>query len=212
MNERKRIIANHYEPLLSKYSRGYEILDWESLDSQIKRFEVLTGNVDLSGKKLLDVGCGTGDLFGYLKKQNINVDYYGIDILPAMVDRAYKIYPKGRFFAGDIFEETPFSKKQFDTIFCSGIFNLNMGDNETFFKEALPVFFAHAKESVVFNLLDPGHFVNTKKYYFFNTKEVLHLLREYTDEPKVVTGYIQNDFTIVAQVKKGDREPETENL
>ncbi len=205
MEDRKRIVANHYEPLLNKYSRGYEILDWESLDSQIKRFEVLTNNIELSGKKLLDIGCGTGDLFDFLKNRDLNINYYGIDILPKMIERAYKIYPEGRFFTGNIFKESPFSKKQFDIIFCSGIFNLNMGDNESFLKEALPVFFAHAKEKVVFNLLDPGHFVPTKKYYFFNQKEVLHLIREYTDNAIAVTGYIPNDFTIIAEVKKGDR-------
>ena len=202
MEDRKRIVANHYEPLLNKYSRGYEILDWESLDSQIKRFQVLTSNVDLSGKKLLDIGCGTGDLFAYLKKQKLDVNYYGIDILPKMIERAYEFYPEGRFFSGNMFKESPFSKKQFDIIFCSGVFNLNMGDNETFFKEALPVFFAHAKEKIVFNLLDPGHFVQTDKYYFFNQKAVLHLIRQYSDEAIAVTGYIPSDFTIIADVKK----------
>lgn len=201
MEDRKRIVANHYEPLLNKYSEGYEILDWESLDSQIKRFEVLTDNVNLTGKKLLDIGCGTGDLFAYLRKMNLNENYYGIDILPKMIDRANKLHPEGKFFAGDIFMDSPFSKNQFDTIFCSGIFNLNMGDNEAFLKKSLPVFFAHAKEKVVFNLLDPGHFVHTDKYYFFNQKEVLHILREYTDNAIAITGYIPNDFTIIADVR-----------
>ncbi len=205
MGDRKRIVREHYEPLLAKYSRGYEILDWESLDSQIKRFGVLSDNVELSGKKVLDVGCGTGDFYGYLKKKGINIDYYGIDILGKMIERANLIYPDGRFFTGDIFEKSPFSKKQFDIIFCSGVFNLNMGDNYTFLKEALPVFFTHAKETVVFNLLDPGHFVTTKKYYFFSHKEVLHLIRPYSDMVKTVTGYIPNDFTIIADVKEGDR-------
>lgn len=202
MEDRKRIVSEHYNPLLNKYTRGYEVLDWESLDSQIKRFGVLYENEDLSGKKLLDVGCGTGDLYGYLINLGVDVDYYGIDLLSGMTDRAYDMYPKGRFFTGDIFKESIFSKKQFDIVFCSGIFNLNMGDNDSFFKEALPVFFAHAKEKVVFNLLDPGHYVHTDKYYFFDQKEVLHLIREYTDNVKVVTGYIPNDFTIIAEVKK----------
>ncbi len=202
MEERKRIVRNHYEPLLDKYSRGHEILDWESQESQIKRFEVLSDNVELSGKKLLDVGCGTGDLFGFLINQGLDVDYYGIDILEKMIDRAREIYPDGRFFTGDIFKESNFSKKQFDIVFCSGIFNLNMGDNESFLKEALPVFFAHAKSKVVFNLLDPGHYIQSSKYFFFEQKDVLHWIRKYTDNVSIVTGYVPNDFTIVAEVKK----------
>ncbi len=198
MDDRKRIVGEHYNPLLSKYSRGYEILDWESRDSQLKRFEVLTDNVRLENKKLLDVGCGTGDLFGFLNSRGTAVSYFGIDILEGMVERAGEIYPKGKFFTGNIFRESPFSKKQFDILFCSGIFNLNMGDNETFFKEALPVFFNHAKEKVVFNLLDPGHYIQSNKYSFFRQKDVLHWIREYTDNVKCITGYIPNDFTIIA--------------
>jgi ubiquinone/menaquinone biosynthesis C-methylase UbiE len=202
MDKRKRIVSNHYEPLLNKYSSGYEILDWESLESQIKRFDVLIESTNLSGKKILDVGCGTGDLFKYLYSQNCDADYYGIDILEKMVERAYEIHPKGRFFTGDIFKESPFSKKQFDIVFCSGVFNLNMEDNESFLKSALPVFFAHAKEKVIFNVLDPGHFVHSNKYYFFSQKEILQWIREYTDNVKVASGYIPNDFTIIADSKE----------
>ena len=200
MDERKRIVSDHYEPLLNRYSRGHEILDWESRESQTKRFDVLIDNVELSGKKLLDVGCGIGDLYGYLTDKGFAADYYGIDILPKMIDRAREIYPDGRFFTGDIFKESNFSKKQFDIVFCSGIFNLNMGDNESFLKEALPVFFAHAKSRVVFNLLDPGHYVQSSKYFFFDHKAVLHWIREYTDKATCITGYIPNDFTIIAEV------------
>ena len=202
MEDRKRIVSEHYEPLLKKYSRGHKILDWESQMSQVIRFEVLSSNVELSGKKLLDVGCGTGDLFGYFINQGLDVDYYGIDILPKMIERAREIYPNGRFFTGDIFKESNFSKKQFDIVFSSGIFNLNMGDNESFLKEALPVFFAHAKSRVVFNLLDPGHYVQSSKYFFFDHKAVLHWIREYTDKATCITGYVPNDFTIIAEVGK----------
>ena len=205
MEDRKRIVANHYEPLLNKYSRGYEILDWESLIGQIKRFEVLSDNIELTGKKILDVGCGTGDLFGFLLRRGLTADYYGIDILPKMVDRAHEIHPEGRFFTGDIFRESPFSKKQFDIVFCSGIFNLNMGDNEIFLKKALPVFFNHAKSMVVFNLLEGGDYAGNNKYFFFNQKDVLHWIREYSDNVRAVTGYVSNDFTIIAEVREGDR-------
>ncbi|MCF6334612.1 MAG: class I SAM-dependent methyltransferase [Spirochaetales bacterium] len=202
MDDRKRIVREHYNPLLNKYSSGYEILDWENRASQIKRFEVLLNNVELTNKKLLDVGCGIGDLFEFLNKNEPSVNYCGIDILPGMTGRAGAIYPGGKFITGDIFNESPFGKKQFDIVFCSGIFNLNMGDNEKFLKEALPVFFHHAKETVIFNLLDPGHYIQSKKYFFFDHKDVLHWIREYSDNVECVMGYIPNDFTIIADAEK----------
>lgn len=200
MEDKKRIIKNHYEPLLAQYSGGYKILDWESRESQLKRFEVLTTHVDLSGKSLLDVGCGTGDLYGFLEERSVDVKYYGVDILEKMIGRALKNHPGGRFFTGDIFSESMFCKKQFDVVFCSGIFNLNMGDNESLLKAAFPVLFGYAKNYVVFNLLDPDHYIQSSRYSFFKPKEVLHWLRKYTDDARCITGYMQGDFTIVAKV------------
>lgn len=200
MEGKKRIIRNHYEPLLSKYFDNFRIQDWESPELQIQRFSILKDNVNLSGKSLLDVGCGLGDLYGFLQETGVDADYSGIDILEPMVSRAKNIYPQGRFYTGDIFYKSFFSTKQFDVIFCSGIFNLNLGNNETFLHEALPVLFDLAKEYVVFNLLDTENNSLSHKYFFYNRKEVIHLVRKYTAAVDCITDYIPYDFTIVAKI------------
>ena len=56
----------------------------------------------------------------------------------------------------------------FDIVFCSGIFNLNLGDNVGLLNEALGIFFKLAREAVVFNLLDEGSPDKDNRYYYFS--------------------------------------------
>ena len=66
MKHRERI-RRHYEPRLDRETEPYRILDWASPQSQEARFQVLADEVPLAGKTLLDVGCGLGDLYGFLR-------------------------------------------------------------------------------------------------------------------------------------------------
>ena len=51
------------------------------------------------GEKVLDIGCGPGDILENLP----NVDYLGFDINPKYVEAAQKRYgSRGRFFCGDV--------------------------------------------------------------------------------------------------------------
>ena len=51
------------------------------------------------GEKVLDIGCGPGDILGNLP----TVDYLGFDINPKYVEAAQKRFGhRGRFFCGDV--------------------------------------------------------------------------------------------------------------
>ena len=79
------VLKNHYEPRLQKYTENSRVLDWESEDAQLKRFRAMTDNIDLNGKRILDIGCGCGDLYGMLKASETRIIYTGVDILEKMV-------------------------------------------------------------------------------------------------------------------------------
>ncbi|MBP6882096.1 MAG: class I SAM-dependent methyltransferase [Candidatus Levybacteria bacterium] len=58
------------------------------------------GKTPLSSSRILDVGCGTGDLAGYLSKKGLK-EYVGIDIFPMSVDLARMKYPAHEFIVDD---------------------------------------------------------------------------------------------------------------
>jgi len=192
-------IKNHYNPRLGKFQETHEILDWENREAQIARFEVLINHVDLSGRSVLDVGCGCGDLFGLLSERGINVEYTGVDILPGMIEKAQSLHHGGRFICGDLFGSDNLCTDRFDVVFTSGIFNLNLGNNAAFFEAALPVLDSHAGEVLVINLLHHESPGRDDRYFYFDPAAVKARLERMGRRVTLVDDYLQNDFTVIAR-------------
>jgi len=83
------------------------------------RFKALSRFVQ-KGARVLDFGCGFGDLLGYLNNQKIKVDYHGCDVVDDFLDLAQKKNPDGKYFKVGIGEDL---NEQFDCILSSGVFN-----------------------------------------------------------------------------------------
>ena len=190
-------MQNHYNPRLEAYAETYKILDWESHNAQFARFRVLTDNVTLGGKSLLDVGCGCGDLFRLLNEQGIDVDYLGVDILPGMIEKAKSIHENADFICGDLFKDSSFCKNVYNVVFTSGIFNLNLGNNRDFFETALFKFTELAADNLVINLLDEKSPDRDERYFYFNPEEAAGLLESHGWRVKIIRGYLNNDFTLI---------------
>ena len=195
---RRAAIRKHYEPRLSACSEHFDMLDWADAASQLARFEVLARQVDLRNKSLLDVGCGLGDLWGFLRDRRLRVDYTGVDILERMVQTAREAYPDGRFVAADVFAGG-LDPKRFDVTFCSGVFNLNLGNNRQFLQAALSRLLELTGEVVVFNLL---HERTPRRYdhcFYYNPADVSQLVRGLGCHSQIVDDYLPNDFTILCR-------------
>ena len=200
--KRRDRIEKHYIDRIHKEKDHSIVLDWENADAQFLRFSALVENIPLQGKSLLDVGAGLGDLWHYIKQQNLEVDYHGVDILPDMVRRACATHPDARFTCADIFDQPEELDNTYDVVYTSGIFNLNLDNNDCFLREALRVFFGVAREHVVFNLLHRRSPDPEPRYWYTTPQHALDVLREFTDEARIVDDYLPNDFTVVGVVKK----------
>ena len=178
--------------------RGYEIHDWENSKSQFRRFAVLADEVELSGKSLLDVGCGIGDLYQHLiVDRRIDVSYTGVDLLESMIRRARERFPDARFLAADIIGERVFEPGSFDVVFCSGIFNLRIGNHDDFARTMIPVLIHLARSHVVFNMLHIDSPDPDPRYCYFDPDDVVGWEEVCNSKPRVVQGYLSNDFSVV---------------
>jgi SAM-dependent methyltransferase len=194
---RKRKIQDHYEWRISPHRQNFEILDWASPASQQARFKVLAEKVDLPGKSILDVGCGLGDLWAYLKARKIDVRYTGVDILDKMVQAARDRHPDASFVQADLFVSNPFGQTSFDVVFSSGIFNLSLGNNLEFLKIAAGELLQIARCHLVFNLLHIRSRTADKTYFHYDPPQVRSLLADLDCAIEIVDGYLPNDFTVI---------------
>ena len=197
------IIKNYYEPHINDDIPDYQILGWESREAQFQRFQILTDNIELNGKKILDVGCGLGNLLEHLKEIHEEPEYTGVDILKNMVEKARQSHKGYNFFHLDIFAEKHFNNNQFHTIYSSGIFNINMGNNHDFLYDAIILFLKLVEKNIVFNLLHHNSPDKDETYYYFSPDQVVKMIEDMNNESlksiKIMEHYLKNDFTIILE-------------
>ncbi len=88
-------------------------------DFVFKYGQGLLSLVPQNAKKVLDVGCGTGDLTDKLRKRGYKV--LGIDQSKNMICEAQKRYPNTKFKIKDIL--TMATDKKFDVVFSNAVFH-----------------------------------------------------------------------------------------
>ncbi len=207
-SEKKTYILNHYEKNFEKFhpfeSETFHYMDWESKDAQYSRFHVLAENINLHNKSILDVGCGLGDLYKFLQSLDIAFQYSGMDFSSKYIEQCKVLYPEAHFICNDIF--TNFNEnelKQFDVVFCSGLFNLNVQNNDDLLKYALGCFYEMSCEYVIFNLLSINSCDKEDKYYYFNSSDVINHVSEFPFTGiSVIEDYLENDFTFICSKKQ----------
>jgi len=200
MDKRDAIHA-HYDHRFSEENANHKVLDWASAASQRRRFEVLSENVDLRGLSILDVGCGLGDLLMFLQQSSIEVQFTGVDILDKMVEHCRERFDCGRFVQADIFSDDIFSPGEFDLVFVSGAFNLDLGNNLEFLPIAIVRLMELSRRYVAFNLLHARWPEREPGYFFYEPDFVLKQLAAHNVEVKLIDDYLPNDFTVVCEKK-----------
>jgi SAM-dependent methyltransferase len=77
----------------------------------------------------LDIGCAAGGFSRIMKSFNPALAYTGVDITPALIERARAAFPESRFEVGDgIHFATP--PNSYDLVFSSGMLHLNSQHRE----------------------------------------------------------------------------------
>lgn len=152
-SDRDRLSA-YYGEKLKTYGHDTRSLGWTP-GGRKARFGALAAIGDLEGSRVLDVGCGFGDLFGYLRDRGITADYTGVDINEEFIAIAREAYPGARFIAAD-FEERGIGET-FDWAFAAGIFTIRLSDNEAFVKRTLAGMFACCRRGFAADFLRPAY-------------------------------------------------------
>ena len=80
------------------------------------------GIKNLSDKKVLDVGCGSGGVLrDFIKYGAMPENLYGIDLLPDRIEKAKKLSPHINFYLGSA-TELPFEDEFFDIVMQFTVF------------------------------------------------------------------------------------------
>lgn len=134
------------EDILSKYNRSSTFYDKRYKNIQYEKFRIILNKQNLQGNLFLDLGCGTGLLYDFLKKSEIQGNFYfiGIDISIGMLkefkkklEEENKKRSQVSLIIADL-EHLPFRERSFSTIFSFTTFQ-NIPSIPDGFKEVLYV-------------------------------------------------------------------------
>jgi len=166
-------IEKHYFELLNKYGDSAAAVQYSSKESQFRRFAALTRIADLSGKRILDYGCGTAALMEYLTSVNqIPSLYQGVDIVPQFFDYAKNKFPSGKFCLPNELDDS-----KFDFVFISGVFNNIREDNRAFWQETIKSLFERCTQGIAFNLMSSYVDYRDPELFYEDPEHAFHFMK-----------------------------------
>ena len=138
-------VIKRYNDRLAVHGYSPKSLGWVK-GRQTVRFKVLSEIGEMDGSRVLDIGCGFGDLFHFFRKLGKKVDYTGYDINQNFIDIAKRQYPDARFLAGNVLDEQ--IRDEYDWVFASGVFEFKYPNMIGFVKRFLTKMFGVATKGI----------------------------------------------------------------
>ncbi len=180
-------------------SRNYDLPEnkagWRSRRNQELRFQALAGIGDLQDKSILDLGCGLGCLYGYLKGKGWRGEYTGFDILDFMVKGARARFPEARFEKRDVLQTQPSEK--WDYVFVNGVFNHKIKDNWAWIENMVARAFSCARKGMAFTMLNRETGWLDSDLFYTTPEELERKAGHWSGgKYKIVTGYLAEDMAV----------------
>ncbi len=188
-------LTTFYDQNVKKYNNDIKSVAWGSKESQQKRFEILSQIGDLEGRSLLDVGCGLGDFYGWLRNKYSDVHYTGIDITSSMINMALNNYPEIKFKVQNILELKKI-QSAYDYVFTSGIFNRRIPRHKHFVMNMIVRMFELCRKGIAFNIMSTRADFMEEGEYYADPAKMLDFCLSISRKAALRHDYMPHDFTV----------------
>ena len=185
-----------YEEHIRLYGFGHRALGFGRRESQEKRFAAALGIGSVHGKRLLDMGCGFGDLLAWLNSRGIEPRYTGVDIVRPMIERCRKRFhgTGARFLVGDALSFV--ADEPYDYVVASGIFGYNAKDTRARVRPTLERLFNLTRIGMAVNFLSRRAATRSPGRLYLHPSDVLQFALKLTPAVRLDHTYLPNDFTL----------------
>ncbi|HYC36515.1 MAG TPA: class I SAM-dependent methyltransferase [Usitatibacter sp.] len=188
--------ARWYEDKVRRFGYDHRGLGFRSRSSQEKRFEALLALGDFNGRSVLDVGCGFGDFYEFLRGRGIEPAYTGIDICAPMVSRCRERFgdTDAVFAVADVLAHEP--HRAYDYVVASGLFGLESPGTRERIEPTLRRIYGWARRGCAANFLSQLSPLPAEARVYVDPCEALRMGMELTPAVRIDHSYLPNDFTL----------------
>jgi len=192
----KELIIKRYRERLARYGQGIKALASGNRERQLVRFQVLSEVGDLNHHSVLDLGCGFGDFYQYLKDKGINVKYTGYDICPELIQACEAKHPDGHFEVKDI--QVDPVKEKFDYVISSQTFNnqLTNEDNETLIRDIINRAYELSNIGVAIDMISSHVDFREEHLHYYNPEDIFRYCKTITKRVALRHDYPLFEFTM----------------
>lgn len=144
----------------------------------------------------MDLGCGHGDLAGFLYTHFSNIHYLGVDFLAEFIviaEARYGHLPNTQFIQTDFLTA---GLPEVDIVIASGSLNYR-SQNHLHPWQTISRMWEVAQKGVAFNVLDARTFAADAMLCGYDPDEVLSFCREMDSKAELMSGYLPDDFTVL---------------
>jgi SAM-dependent methyltransferase len=179
-NSDKDIIIDRYRNRLDKFGPSIESLASGTIERRNIRFDLLSKVGDMNGAKVLDIGSGLGDFYGYLKENNIEVDYTGYDLSPDLVKLAADRFADAKFEVRDI--QNDGIPERFDYIVSSQTFNFRLANenNVELVSSCLKLCYDNCNKGICFDFLTSYVDFKEEHLFYYSPEEMFSFAKSLT--------------------------------
>ncbi|MFO0665264.1 MAG: class I SAM-dependent methyltransferase [Polyangiaceae bacterium] len=196
-------VRDFFGGLYRTHGDSFKALDYGSVETQRKKFQVLASVGDLKNASVLDVGCGFGDLLDFLSPDREPARYVGVDLVPEIVeaararDRSSMQATKIGFEVGNILDgRSGLPDEVFDYVVCTGFNCVDTGRNFEDLKTAMRCMLEIARIGVAFGMVSTYADRKNPTTYYAPPEAVLTEAFSLTPRVALRHDYMPHDFTI----------------
>jgi len=144
-----------YVRLERHYQESHKVVGYRSIYSQRLCYKLSLKLGNLYNTSILDAGCGLGNLYSFIHEKYSSFHYIGIDVSSRMIKKAIQTYPDATFKQQDVLTYQPL--KHFDWAFSIGIYNIELGDNDSIMRQIINKLFEITKKGLAVSMTHGEH-------------------------------------------------------
>jgi SAM-dependent methyltransferase len=194
-----RMVLERYDRRLAELGPVPAALGWTK-NRHVLRYHILLEPWGLQCERLLDFGCGFGDMYGYCRERFPAVEYEGIDLNPSLIEVGRTRYPDARLRAVNALQNG--LSGTWDVIVASGVFNLKVNDSWGFIQRAFALFARHATRGFAANFLSNRVEYELPDTFHADPARILDLAYGYSNRVVLRNDYMPFEFTVYVDLRR----------
>jgi SAM-dependent methyltransferase len=189
-------IVARYSKRIAEYGPTASALNVGKPDYYARQHEVHCQLMSTDVGSVIDIGCGIGSFYRFLRHRARRISYLGIDIVPEFVKAASDALPEAKFVCRDIFKEG--LPEAADHIVMCQVFNsrFKLSNNAEVIREALRIGFGGANISVSIDMLSKYVNYEEESLFYADPEQMFAYAKTLTPYVALKHDYLPHHFTL----------------